>query len=317
MYKKESRIDSKGEKILRNICILLSFTTLTNSCGKYPASPHERKNDFPGLSSPLFPSLSSYNKWLKTTKHSAVRHLFRNFAPSKLMRKNTVIILLMAAVALAAAQWVMPLTLGASYSLSAGSGQDTTLHNALPVEGIADGQSGANAATDSLTLPTDTLVLDSLERAIRAFNQHIDDSLRADSIMKASRKGIDAPVKFSAEDSIVYDAIGGSARLFGDSKVDYQNMKLTSDKVYMHLDSSLVRATGTKDSTAENGIKGSPVFSLGNTEYESDTMAYNFKTQKGLIRGVYTAQDDGFMRGEIGKRDSTGPLYLKHGRYTT
>lgn len=317
MYKKESRIDAKGEKILRNICILLSFTTLTNSCGKYPASPHEQKNDFPGLSSPLFPSIFSYNKWLKTTKHSAVRHLFRNFAPSKLMRKNTVIILLMAAVALAAAQWVMPLTLGASYSLSAGSGQDTTLHNALPVEGIADGQSGANAATDSLTLPTDTLVLDSLERAIRAFNQHIDDSLRADSIMKASRKGIDAPVKFSAEDSIVYDAIGGSARLFGDSKVDYQNMKLTSDKVYMHLDSSLVRATGTKDSTAENGIKGSPVFSRGNTEYESDTMAYNFKTQKGLIRGVYTAQDDGFMRGEIGKRDSTGTVYLKHGRYTT
>ena len=143
MYKKESRIDAKGEKNLRNICILLSFTTLTNSCGKYPASPHERKNDFPGLSSPLFPSLFSYNKWLKTTKHSAVRHLFRNFAPSKLMRKNTVIILLMAAVALAAAQWVMPLTLGASYSLSAGSGQDTTLHNALPLEGIADGQSGA------------------------------------------------------------------------------------------------------------------------------------------------------------------------------
>ena len=49
------------------------------------------------------------------------------------MRKNTVIILLMAAVALAAAQWVMPLTSGASYSLSTGSGQDTTLHNALPV----------------------------------------------------------------------------------------------------------------------------------------------------------------------------------------
>ena len=157
---------------MRNICILLSFTTLATSCGKHPTSPHEQKNDFPGLSSPLFPSLISYNKWLKTTKHSAVRHLFSNFAPSKLMRKNTVIILLMAAVALAAAQWVMPLTLGASYSLSAGSGQDTTLHNALPVEGIADGQSGANTntTTDSLTLPTDTLVLDSLERAIRSFN---------------------------------------------------------------------------------------------------------------------------------------------------
>ena len=58
-------------------------------------------------------------------------------------------------------------------------------------------------------------------------------------------------------------------------------MKLTSDKVYMHLDSSLVRATGTKDSTAENGIKGSPVFSLGNTEYESDTMALQLQDAEG------------------------------------
>ena len=60
MYKKESRIDSKGEIILRNICILLSFTTLTTSYGKHPTSPHEQKKDFPGLSSPLFPSLFSY-----------------------------------------------------------------------------------------------------------------------------------------------------------------------------------------------------------------------------------------------------------------
>lgn len=43
MYKKESRIGAKGEKILRNICILLSFTTLAASCGKYPTNPHEQK----------------------------------------------------------------------------------------------------------------------------------------------------------------------------------------------------------------------------------------------------------------------------------
>lgn len=70
MYKKESRIGAKGEKILRNICILLSFTTLITSCGKHPTSPHERKKDFPGLSFPLFPSLFSYNKWLKMLTRS-------------------------------------------------------------------------------------------------------------------------------------------------------------------------------------------------------------------------------------------------------
>lgn len=68
----QKRIENrlKGREILRNICILLSFTTLATSCDKYPASLHERKNDFPGLSSPLFPSLFSYNKWLKTITRS-------------------------------------------------------------------------------------------------------------------------------------------------------------------------------------------------------------------------------------------------------
>ena len=233
------------------------------------------------------------------------------------MRKETVIILLMAAVALAAAQLVIPLNWGEAFPLANSARPDTTAASPATIGGKMDSQSKASATKDSLRFATDSLRPDSLESAIAAYNRHIDDSLRADSIMKASRKGIDAPVKFSAEDSIVYDATGGAARLFGDSKVDYQNMKLTSDKIYLNLDSSLVRATGTQDSTEENGVKGSPIFSLGDTKYESDTMAYNFKSQKGLIRGVYTAQDDGFMRGEIGKRDSTGTVYLKHGRYTT
>ena len=233
------------------------------------------------------------------------------------MRKETVIILLMAAVALAAAQLVIPLNWGETFPLANSARPDTTAASPATIGGKMDSQSKASATKDSLRFATDSLRPDSLESAIAAYNRHIDDSLRADSIMKASRKGIDAPVKFSAEDSIVYDATGGAARLFGDSKVDYQNMKLTSDKIYLNLDSSLVRATGTQDSTEENGVKGSPIFSLGDTKYESDTMAYNFKSQKGLIRGVYTAQDDGFMRGEIGKRDSTGTVYLKHGRYTT
>jgi len=169
----------------------------------------------------------------------------------------------------------------------------------------------------------DTIVLDSLHQAIEAHNKQIDDSLRADSIQRSKKNGIEAPVKYSANDSIVYDATTGIAHLYGSSNVDYQNMNLKSEKVYISLDSSLIRATGIKDTTAafiaENGdsIKGTPVFKMGSDEYQSDTMAFNYKTKKGLIRDVYTAQDDGYMRGEIAKRDSTGIIYMQHGRYTT
>lgn len=184
------------------------------------------------------------------------------------------------------------------------------------VDTLLKGQSPKDSKAVDKNIP-DTTKMDSLQLAIYHHNKAIDDSIRADSMMRARSNGIDAPVKYSAEDSLVYDAESGTAYLYGNSKVDYENMKLTSDKVHMNLDKSTVRATGTVDSTAEGGIKGKPVFTMGKDEYKSDTMAFNFKSKKGLIKGVYTEQQDGFLSGEVGKRDSTGSIYLQHGRYTT
>ena len=188
--------------------------------------------------------------------------------------------------------------------------------NAVVVDTLLKGQSPKDSKAVDKNIP-DTTKMDSLQLAIYHHNKAIDDSIRADSMMRARSNGIDAPVKYSAEDSLVYDAESGTAYLYGNSKVDYENMKLTSDKVHMNIDKSTVRATGTVDSTAEGGIKGKPVFTMGKDEYKSDTMAFNFKSKKGLIKGIYTEQQDGFLSGEVGKRDSTGSVYLQHGRYTT
>lgn len=188
--------------------------------------------------------------------------------------------------------------------------------SAVVVDTLLKGQSPKDSKAVDKNIP-DTTKMDSLQLAIYHHNKAIDDSIRADSIMRVRSNGIDAPVKYSAEDSLVYDAESGTAYLYGNSKVDYENMKLTSDKVHMNLDKSTVRATGTVDSTAEGGIKGKPVFTMGKDEYKSDTMAFNFKSKKGLIKGIYTEQQDGFLSGEVGKRDSTGAVFLQHGRYTT
>ena len=163
----------------------------------------------------------------------------------------------------------------------------------------------------------DTTVLDSLRQAIERHNKVVDDSIRLDSIQRARSNGLESPVKYTAKDSMVYFADTKTAHLYGTSSIDYENMNLKSDKIYMSLDSSLVRATGSADSTAENGIRNKPVFSMGKDTYESDTMAYNFKSKRGLIRDVYTEQQEGYLKGEKAKRDSSGVIYLKHGRYTT
>ncbi len=170
--------------------------------------------------------------------------------------------------------------------------------------------------TVKVTASEDTTTMDSIQLAIFRHNKAVDDSLALDSINKSRKNGIDSPVEYSAEDSLTYEAATGLAHLYGDSKVKYQNMDLQSDKIYMSLDSSLVHATGSKDTTA-NELVGTPVFKMGNDEYQSDTMAFNFKTKKGLISGVYTQQEEGFLTSELSKRGANGEMFLQHGRYTT
>ena len=170
--------------------------------------------------------------------------------------------------------------------------------------------------TIKVTASEDTTTMDSIQLAIFRHNKAVDDSLALDSINKSRKNGIDSPVEYSAEDSLTYEAATGLAHLYGDSKVKYQNMDLQSDKIYMSLDSSLVHATGSKDTTT-NELVGTPVFKMGNDEYQSDTMAFNFKTKKGLISGVYTQQEEGFLTSELSKRGANGEMFLQHGRYTT
>ncbi len=187
-----------------------------------------------------------------------------------------------------------------------GKKADTTQTDSSRVKGLqADGAA------------TDTTGMDSLQLAVYHHNKAIDDSLRLDSINRKKKNGIDAPVSYQADDSLVYMASTNTAHLYGSAEVKYENMDLKSDKIKLSLDSSLVHATGSRDTTEKDGIKGKPVFVMGQDTYDTDTMSFNFKTKKGFIKHVYTKQKDGFLTSEQSKRNDNGEIYLAHGRYTT
>lgn len=187
-----------------------------------------------------------------------------------------------------------------------GKKADTTQTDSSRVKGLqADGAA------------TDTTGMDSLQLAVYHHNKAIDDSLRLDSINRKKKNGIDAPVSYQADDSLVYMASTNTAHLYGSAEVKYENMDLKSDKIKLSLDSSLVHATGSRDTTEKDGIKGKPVFVMGQDTYDTDTMSFNFKTKKGFIKHVYTKQEDGFLISEQSKRNDNGEIYLAHGRYTT
>lgn len=163
----------------------------------------------------------------------------------------------------------------------------------------------------------DTTKMDSLQLAIYRYNKQIDDSIRQDSLNRKRSTGIEAPVVFSANDSMIYDAQRNTAHLYGSSNVKYTAMDLKSEKIYMSLDSSIVHATGIYADSTKKKLTGTPVFQMGSDSYESDTMAFNFKSKKGLIQNVYTQQEEGFLYSKLSKRNDNGDVYLQHGRYTT
>ena len=222
------------------------------------------------------------------------------------MKRNSVLILFAFVILLVMAE--VPMKMVSRVQQSSGNSDSISADSIV--------KPAITAVMDTINALTDTTKMDSIQLAIFRHNKAVDDSLAKDSINKRRKNGIDSPVEYSAEDSLTYEAATGLAHLYGDSKVKYQNMDLASDKIYMSLDSSLVHATGSFDSTT-NDLKGTPVFKMGSDEYQSDTMAFNFKTKKGLISSVYTQQEEGFLTSELSKRGANGEMFLRHGRYTT
>lgn len=193
---------------------------------------------------------------------------------------------------------------------------DTLVGDSVPMDStLNDGKKAIAEQKRNKPLEPDTTKMDSLQLAIYKYNKAIDDSIALDSINRRKKNGIDAPVHYVANDSLIYEGGSGMAYLFGDANVKYEDMDLKSEEIYMCLDSSLVYARGGKDST---GVEfGTPVFVMGKDTYETDSMAFNFKTKKGLISNVYTEQEDGFLTSELSKRNNQGEIFLQHGRYTT
>ena len=155
-----------------------------------------------------------------------------------------------------------------------------------------------------LALLRDTLANDTLQ----------SDTVKVKKKKKENKDAVEDPVYYEAADSMVWSR-SGNAYLYGECKVQYQKIELNADVIKMNMDSSIVSATGSVDSTGVS--RGLPVFKDGGTPYESDRISYNFKSKRGVVNNVFTTQGDGIMTGKRAKKDSTGAFYAHKGAYTT
>jgi len=143
------------------------------------------------------------------------------------------------------------------------------------------------------------------------------DTLSTDTLMGPEPMGgeIQAEVRYSSSDSLIFALDGGSVELFGNAHIEYEDITLDAAYIRYEMDLNLVIANGMPDSTG--AMAGNPVFKDANNSFESKTLRYNFKTQKGYIEEVITEQEGGYLHANQTKKQDNGHVHLKDGKYTT
>ena len=126
---------------------------------------------------------------------------------------------------------------------------------------------------------------------------------------------IDSPVEYTAKDSLIYALGEKKVYLFGDGEVKYKDIVLKAAVIEFDMAKEIVFARGTADSSGVS--TGKPVFTQGSETFQCDTISYNFRTKKGIIKQIFSEQEGGFLHSSITKRQPNNEIHLKDGKYTT
>ena len=90
---------------------------------------------------------------------------------------------------------------------------------------------------------------------------------------------------------------------------------IQANKITINYKKNQVDATHKIDSTGKK--IGVPVFKEGSETYVAEEIKYNYKTKRGLVKEIITKQGEGFIHGEILKKDSVNNMFVNHAIYTT
>jgi len=128
-------------------------------------------------------------------------------------------------------------------------------------------------------------------------------------------QAIDDQIKYFATDSIIYDLKNNLIKLYNNSEVIYNSIKLNAYFISINLKNNTLYAEG--DRISNDSIIQKPIFTENKKEYKSETIKYNFKTKKGIIKKLLTKEGESYLHGDIVKKEKDKTQYLSKGLYTT
>ena len=140
------------------------------------------------------------------------------------------------------------------------------------------------------------------------------DSLKNDTIKKP-KNSLEDIVKYKAKDSIVFNRIKNEIILYNETNVQYTDIDITAGVDVINYEKGEVYAGRLKDSLGE--YSQHPVFKQGSDVIEPDSIRFNYRNQKAIIRNAYTKQDENNIKGEIIKKENDSTYFMRNAIITT
>ena len=123
------------------------------------------------------------------------------------------------------------------------------------------------------------------------------DTIKKKDTIKKTNGALEDVVKYEAKDSIVFNKAGNEIILYNQTNVKYTDIDISAGIDVINYQKGEVYAGRVKDSTGE--YSQHPIFKQGNDVIEPDSIRFNYRNQKAIIRNAYTKQDENNVRGQI------------------
>jgi len=176
---------------------------------------------------------------------------------------------------------------------------------------VASGQEVVPDQDSMLYVATDTLLAqDSTETHLA------DTTLEKKLGIRIAKDAISSEITSKASDSAVLNLRKHLFYLYGNAKVNYEDVQVTAGKIRFEQSSGVIMASPSfHDSTGE--MYNKPDFSQGREKFTYDTMQYNFQSKRAIVRNTRTQQGEGYVFSEQVKRNPDQSIYGYQNLYTT
>lgn len=169
-----------------------------------------------------------------------------------------------------------------------------------------------------IKLTPDSLATDSLDIADTTLQT--EDSTQKLSLeerlgIKISPDALPSVVSSEAADSAVLDMNNNVYHLYGNAKVKYEDMELAAGKVTYNQSTNMVTASPLTDTVVK--LKDRPSFTQGKDKFTYDSLKYNFKSKRAIVRNARTQYGEGYVYSNQIKRNPDQSIYGLYNVYTT